>query len=129
MSENELKQRIAECENKVQIAYSDFTNSATRAGNNALAAVQRECDAEIAEVKQKRMLATLIPVGVSLIGFAFGVLIGIIVLGIGIFVAYKLREKRNVEVTSVTKECNNKLETVRRSKENLDTIISNNAKI
>ncbi len=129
MSENELKQRIAECESKVQIAYSDFTNSATRAENNALAAVQRECDAEIAEVKQKRMLATLIPVGVSLIGFAFGVLIGIIVLGIGIFVAYKLREKRNVEVTSVTNECNNKLERVRRRKENMDTIISNNAKI
>lgn len=110
MTSNEARQKVDACERQIVSAYSGLKDSARAVGSSA-----------VSSASSKTTMSTLLPLILCVIGlFCFGGpwFLGVVLIGLGIFIAYSLHGS--------AKSVQNNIEN---GQKNLNSTIDNNTNI
>lgn len=132
MTEQELKQKINDCDRQIVSAYNNLRSAARDVGSRGYQAAQSARQSAISEASGNKTKNTLLPLIISVVGFfMFGVswFLGLVMLIGGIVLAYNLNQKADKELKSVQSSYNQMVSVAENQQRNLNSTLDNNTKI
>lgn len=132
MTEQEIKQRINDCDRQIVSAYNNLRSAARDVGSRGYQAAQSARQSAISEASGNKTKNTLLPLIISVVGFfMFGVswFLGLVMLIGGIVLAYNLNQKADKELKSVQSSYNQMVSVAENQQRNLNSTLDNNTKI
>lgn len=132
MTEQELKQKINDCDRQIVSAYNNLRSAARDVGSRGYQAAQSARQSAISEASGNKTKNTLLPLIISVVGFfMFGVsgFLDLVMLIGGIVLAYNLNQKADKELKSVQSSYNQMVSVAENQQRNLNSRLDNNTKI
>mgnify|MGYP001107293846 CR=1 FL=1 len=132
MTEQEIKQKINDCDRQIVSAYNNLRSAARDVGSRGYQAAQSARQSAISEASGNKTKNTLLPLIISVVGyFMFGVswFLGLVMLIGGIVLAYNLNQKADKELKSVQSSYNQMVSVAENQQRNLNSTLDNNTKI
>lgn len=132
MSEQEIMQRITDCDRQISAAYNDFRSAAREVGAEGCRAARSARQNALAEISGTKMKNTLMPLLLSVLGLFIASVngfLGFVLFVGGIYLAYKLHQKAGDEQREIQTRYDSMVNVAENQQRNLDTILNNNTKI
>lgn len=132
MTEQEIKQKINDCDRQIVSAYNNLRMAAHEVGSRGYQAAQSVRQSAISSASGSKTAKTLLPLIISVLGLIImgdsGLLgIGLIVGGIAL--SYNLNQKANDDQRKTEQQYNSMLSTTEYQLRTLSDVIDNNSKI
>lgn len=132
MTEQEIKQKISDCDRQISSAYNNLRSAARDVGSRGYQAAQSARSSVVSEASGDKLKKTLLPLLITLFGFfMFGAswFLGLAMIIGGVVLAYNLNQKADAEKRRIEQEYNNMVSTAEYQQKNLNSVLDNNAKI
>lgn len=132
MTEQEIKQKISDCDRQISSAYNNLRSAARDVGSRGYQAAQSARSSAVSEASGDKLKKTLLPLLITLFGFfMFGAswFLGLAMIIGGVVLAYNLNQKADAEKRRIEQEYNNMVSTAEYQQKNLNSVLDNNAKI
>ena len=132
MTEQEIKQKISDCDRQISSAYNNLRSAARDVGSRGYQAAQSARSSAVSEASGDKLKKTLLPLLITLFGFfMFGAswFLGPAMIIGGVVLAYNLNQKADAEKRRIEQEYNNMVSTAEYQQKNLNSVLDNNAKI
>ena len=132
MTEQEIKQKISDCDRQISSAYNNLRSAARDVGSRGYQAAQSARSSAVSEASGDKLKKTLLPLLITLCGFfMFGAswFLGLAMIIGGVVLAYNLNQKADAEKRRIEQEYNNMVSTAEYQQKNLNSVLDNNAKI
>ena len=132
MTEQELKQKINDCDRQIVSAYNNLRSAARDVGSRGYQVAQSARQSAISEASGNKTKNTLLPLIISVVGFfMFGAswFLGLVMLIGGIVLAYNLNQKADKELKSVQSCYNQMVSVAENQQRNLNSTLDINTKI
>lgn len=132
MTEQEIKQKISDCDRQISSAYNNLRSAARDVGSRGYQAAQSARSSAVSEASGDKLKKTLLPLLITLFGFfMFGAswFLGLAMIIGGVVLVYNLNQKADAEKRRIEQEYNNMVSTAEYQQKNLNSVLDNNAKI
>lgn len=132
MTEQELKQKINDCDRQIASAFNNLRSAARDVGSRGYQAAQSARQSAISEASGNKTKNTLLPLIISVVGFFMfeaSWFLGLVMLIGGIVLAYNLNQKADKELKSVQSSYNQMVSVAENQQRNLNSTLDNNTKI
>lgn len=132
MTEQEIKQKISDCDRQISSAYNNLRSAARDVGSRGYQSAQSARSSAVSEASGDKLKKTLLPLLITLFGFfMFGAswFLGLAMIIGGVVLAYNLNQKADAEKRRIEQEYNNMVSTAEYQQKNLNSVLDNNAKI
>lgn len=132
MTEQEIKQKINNCDRQIVAAYNNLRSAARDVGSRGYQAAQNARQSAISEASENKTKNTLLPLIISVVGlFIFGVswFLGLAMIIGGIGIAYNMNQKADKELRAVRSSYDQMVSVAENQQRNLNSTLDNNTLI
>lgn len=132
MTEQEIKQKISDCDRQISSAYNNLRSAARDVGSRGYQAAQSALSSAVSEASKDKLKKTLLPLLITFFGvlmFDASWFLGLTMIIGGVVIAYNLNQKADAEERIIEQEYNEMVSTVKYQQNNLNSVLDNNEKI